>query len=79
MKADNICYKITVEVARYERVVGGRQWVKGGDPEKPDEYGYSPNVMEVRKIDRKLLEITVDKLDMPELTKAVLKHSEPLI
>lgn len=80
MKATTTCYKVTIEVTRHEKVVLGRTWILNGDPDKPEgTYGYTPNVVEITALDRTLLEMTVNKLDVPALTQAILKHSKPLV
>ena len=73
-----VCYRIRIEATRVERTVGGREWIKDGDPSEPEKYGYTPNVMVIKDIDRDILDMTVASLDVPALIQAALEHSSPL-
>ena len=66
-------YKVTVEVERYEEVVAGKDWVKGGNQDEPDKWAHNPEVIKTSKVRREIYTQTLENLDLVEVVKAVNK------
>jgi len=71
---------IKISVVRLEKTLTEKEWAKGGaDGPEDSEYGYTPQVVKVQKIERSLLTMQVKKADLPAITKAILDNSTPLL
>lgn len=65
-------YRITVTDTGTETKVKGRVWEQGVDPEnKPDGYGYTPEIEKVVDYSRTIFEQNRDDLDLVAVIKAV--------
>ena len=71
-------YKVTVTLSRLEDTVKARNWVRGGTIDASDDsdgtsFGYAPQVIETKRVNRTIYEQEVEDLDLQALIVAVNK------
>ena len=72
MENQKTLYTITITETRQETTLTRRDWVKGGTEEQSaGGYGYTPQVTEVKEVNRKIFEQVVDRLDIVKVINAV--------
>ncbi len=67
-------YKIVITEFTQETKAAGREWEKGAEPsteEKPEGWGYSPEIEKKADIERQIFVQNTDDLDLVEVIKAV--------
>ena len=64
-------FKIKVFEIGHEKKIVGREWEYGGNPEKPDEFGYTPEVEATRPYERKIFEQHANDLDLAALVAVI--------
>lgn len=71
-------YKVTIEVVREEESLTDREWRSGGDIEKPDQMGYTPQVREITAVTRTIASLELRELDTKAVLTAVIDAGRPL-
>lgn len=66
-------YKITITQTRLEETIKPRSWEKGASIENAEGYGYAPEVIETKNVERELYTQSVAELDIKAVIKAVNK------
>ena len=66
-------YKIVVTKYSEEDRLTKREWKAGADPEseREDGYGYTPQVREIREVEREVLRQEIPELDLTAVIKAI--------
>ncbi len=67
-------YVITITEHAEEEVFTGREWRNGVNPpsnQYPDGHGYTPQVKEIKTVERKVYEQNVDTLDIKAVIESV--------
>jgi len=71
MENQKTLYTITITETRHENTVKRREWLLNGSEEQEGDYGYAPQVIEVKEVNRKVFEQVVDELDVPNVIGAI--------
>lgn len=66
-------YRVEVTEEVEEETLTSRKWVQGGTVEAGEDWGYTPQVKEVKKINRCIFMQDLADLDLTEVIKAVNK------
>lgn len=71
-------YKITITRTNQVESLTSRQWEKGGTDgnEVDGEYGYTPQIPEIKTVTSTILEMTVDILEVTPVVVAILDNSD---
>lgn len=67
-------YEISITEIAQEETITGREWVRGGVDGKEnddDEWGYTPQIAEVKAVTRQIYKQNVDELDLGAVIAAV--------
>lgn len=75
-------YKITIERTRMEKTLKQREWVEGGPDEVNNNgYGYTPQIVEIKSINREIYSQSITNLDVAAVVAVVNRvenHLPPL-
>ncbi len=66
-------YRVTITQTRLENTLRGREWKQGVDLATEDGYGYTPQVIEAKEVNREIYSQTIEGLDIEAVVKAVNK------
>lgn len=67
-------YKIEITEFAVEEVVAGREWKQGADMEKtedPKKWGYTPEIIKKKNVERTAYTQNTDELDLKAVIKAI--------
>jgi len=71
MENQKTLYTITITETRNENTVKRREWVQHGSEEQESDWGYAPQIIEVKEVNRKIFEQVVEELDIAKVIGAV--------
>ncbi len=73
MENQKVLYTITIKQERHENTIKPRDWVENGTEDKSDggEWGYAPQITEVKAIERTVYTQVVEDLNLGAVIAAV--------